>query len=206
VPAGELGIGTSIVTRAGPSLRLHAADSHRHQSTVYNLEVEDFHTYFVGKAKLWVHNLDCDDLRPGALDEADRWLEVTGERPAVAASMGVEVDGVIRTFKGASRNNNPEWRTNTQVDDLYKQVPAGQHSNYHGDCAEVYILTQMFEAGIDPRGKSLKSFAVNIDKEIPKRHRTGRRACTSCRYVIKEVLGGVDLIGNKLDGKHVGGR
>ena len=26
--------------------------------TVYNFQVEDFHTYFVGENKIWVHNAD----------------------------------------------------------------------------------------------------------------------------------------------------
>ena len=26
---------------------------------VYNFQVEDFHTYFVGNCKIWVHNNDC---------------------------------------------------------------------------------------------------------------------------------------------------
>jgi Pretoxin HINT domain len=30
-------------------------------TTVYNLEVEDWHTYFVGKTGLWVHNTNCLD-------------------------------------------------------------------------------------------------------------------------------------------------
>ena len=48
--AGELGIGTSIVTRAGPSLRVTSTEVGKAQ-TVYNFEVEDFHTYFVGKSQ-----------------------------------------------------------------------------------------------------------------------------------------------------------
>jgi hypothetical protein len=28
-------------------------------TTVYNIEVEDWHTYFVGKTGLWVHNAIC---------------------------------------------------------------------------------------------------------------------------------------------------
>jgi len=28
-------------------------------TTVYNIEVEDFHTYYVGKEGMWVHNLNC---------------------------------------------------------------------------------------------------------------------------------------------------
>lgn len=31
----------------------------RYTTTVYNLEVEDWHTYFVGRTGLWVHNTNC---------------------------------------------------------------------------------------------------------------------------------------------------
>ncbi|MBK7003105.1 MAG: hypothetical protein IPH35_25265 [Rhodoferax sp.] len=31
----------------------------RYTTTVFNIEVEDWHTYFVGKTGLWVHNTDC---------------------------------------------------------------------------------------------------------------------------------------------------
>ena len=59
VKAGELGIGTSIVTRAGPSLRVLDVEKKTTPTFVYNFTVEDFHTYFVGKNKLWVHNDYC---------------------------------------------------------------------------------------------------------------------------------------------------
>ncbi len=58
VNAGELGIGTSIVTRAGPSVRLVSVSSGAAQ-TVYNFEVADYHTYFVGQGEVWVHNANC---------------------------------------------------------------------------------------------------------------------------------------------------
>lgn len=51
-----MGIGTSIVTRAGPSVKLERVEAQTAQTTVYNFEVEDFHTYFVGQNGLWVHN------------------------------------------------------------------------------------------------------------------------------------------------------
>ena len=55
VPAGEMGIGTSIVTRAGPGVHLVASVVGEAQK-VFNFEVEDFHTYFVGCLGAWVHN------------------------------------------------------------------------------------------------------------------------------------------------------
>ena len=68
--AGSLGIGTSIVRRAGPLLSVQSVTWHRAQAqagqsllaskpyTVYNLTVEDDHTFFVGTTGggTWVHN------------------------------------------------------------------------------------------------------------------------------------------------------
>ena len=44
-----------ITTRKMPK------DLHLHLP-VYNLEVEDFHTYYAGKHGVWVHNINCDKL------------------------------------------------------------------------------------------------------------------------------------------------
>jgi len=62
VDAGQLGIGSLIVTRAGPAVvvQSYAVLSRPEGYTVYNLEVEDNHAYFVGKTNggVWVHNYD----------------------------------------------------------------------------------------------------------------------------------------------------
>ena len=35
---------------------------------VYNFQVEDYHTYFVGDCKVWVHNADYNDSNPRVND------------------------------------------------------------------------------------------------------------------------------------------
>ncbi len=30
-------------------------------ATVFNFELDDFHTYFIGKNGIWVHNQNCPD-------------------------------------------------------------------------------------------------------------------------------------------------
>ena len=62
VPAAMLAIGNSIVTIAGPPLTISTIEKRDQPQTVYNFEVEDFHTYFVGDAGFWVHNATYDEL------------------------------------------------------------------------------------------------------------------------------------------------
>ena len=72
IPLGQLGIGTQIVTRAGPPLVIHSLKSNAHPAglPVYNLHVEGDQTYFVGVANggVWFHN-DCTNM---ALDQLMR--------------------------------------------------------------------------------------------------------------------------------------
>ncbi|HVK03441.1 MAG TPA: polymorphic toxin-type HINT domain-containing protein [Armatimonadaceae bacterium] len=61
VELGQVGIGSEIVTRAGPkNLVVQSVSRSRHSEgvAVYNFEVEGTHTYFVGNARggAWVHN------------------------------------------------------------------------------------------------------------------------------------------------------
>ena len=70
--AGSLGIGTQIVTRAGPSVSITSTEARNDRDgyTVYNLTVEGDHTYFVGTIAggMWVHNA-CPPawITPGSL-------------------------------------------------------------------------------------------------------------------------------------------
>ena len=72
VALGSLGVGTQVVTRAGPALVVKSVVGHTHLEgiSVYNLEVEGDHTYFVGTANggLWVHN------GPPCLSEAKKLM------------------------------------------------------------------------------------------------------------------------------------
>jgi hypothetical protein len=60
IPLGQLGIGTQVVTRAGPTFVIASLVKHEYPQgvPVYNFEVQGDHTYFVGVANggTWVHN------------------------------------------------------------------------------------------------------------------------------------------------------
>lgn len=55
----------SAVSEGGDSLvELVAKDDPFVRRRVFNIEVEDFHTYDVGKHGLWAHNTNCGPSRP----------------------------------------------------------------------------------------------------------------------------------------------
>jgi hypothetical protein len=60
VAAGQLQLGDRVLLRSGDEAIVRGAEPLDERITVYNFEVEGFHTYFVGAEGLWVHN-DCED-------------------------------------------------------------------------------------------------------------------------------------------------
>lgn len=64
VAARELLSGDELVNSAGAPLIVVGSESLFERDTVYNLEVEGFHTYFAGRQGVWAHN-DCDGQSPG---------------------------------------------------------------------------------------------------------------------------------------------
>jgi 3-dehydroquinate synthase class II len=48
--------GDRLIANDGAQLAIMRIDLHRQPATVYNLSVEEFRTYFVGQAGVWVHN------------------------------------------------------------------------------------------------------------------------------------------------------
>jgi hypothetical protein len=60
VPAGELRVGDQLISHDGGLIPITSIDKTGQLTTVYNLRVADFHTYFVGSSlwgfDVWVHN------------------------------------------------------------------------------------------------------------------------------------------------------
>ena len=69
VPAAQLKAGTSLVTDAGSDVNVVSVARARHTAPTYNLEVADYHTYFVGNERVLVHN-SCDPLSPNQMNRA----------------------------------------------------------------------------------------------------------------------------------------
>nr|WP_316720014.1 polymorphic toxin-type HINT domain-containing protein [Terrisporobacter petrolearius] len=62
IPASMIEEGDVVVLQSGDKSTVEKIDKvvHNELITVYNFEVEDFHTYFVSDASVLVHNINCD--------------------------------------------------------------------------------------------------------------------------------------------------
>ena len=58
--AEQLRVNDEVLLLSGDHVVVRGVESSAERVTVYNFEVESFHTYFVGYGGLWVHN-DCTD-------------------------------------------------------------------------------------------------------------------------------------------------
>ncbi|HEU4406811.1 MAG TPA: toxin TcdB middle/N-terminal domain-containing protein [Polyangiaceae bacterium] len=61
--AGDLELGSALATADGRRVEVAALALEPDAQTVYNLEVDGFHTYFVGDNQVWAHN-PCPRARP----------------------------------------------------------------------------------------------------------------------------------------------
>ncbi len=100
--AKDLLPGDVSLSAAGSTLQILSVEIDQREETVYNFEVEDFHTYFVGEVGVWVHNADYT-IQIGLAANINSFFGVTGEAGlAVAIKNNTEIHEV--GFYTASQN------------------------------------------------------------------------------------------------------
>ena len=97
VAAGELRVGEQLVGHDGKLVQIESIGSTGEVTTVYNLRVADFHTYFVGGGlwgfDVWVHNAS---YRPGSIrDQIANLDDAIGGNPSALMRM---VTSDIKSF------------------------------------------------------------------------------------------------------------
>jgi hypothetical protein len=122
VAAGRLDIGDNVVTAEGGLATLSAALSLEKSGTVHNFEVEGTHSYFVGGAKLWVHNAclkgtnkkgqvtDRSSFRKGTVQKAWDNAESGPNGGRLCTTCGKEVNGAPgQGPRDWDVNHDPAW-------------------------------------------------------------------------------------------------
>ena len=73
INAGELKMGDMVLTASGKNFPIDrvCVEMLEKLEKVYNFQVEDFHTYFVGMLEVWVHNANCKVYADGEIEITD---------------------------------------------------------------------------------------------------------------------------------------
>jgi hypothetical protein len=76
---------------------------------VYNFQVEDYHTYFVGDCKVWVHNAECGGRYADLKKSSDSSKEQVHHMPADSQSPLSTSDGVAIKMDIADHKNTASF-------------------------------------------------------------------------------------------------
>ena len=93
----RLKVGQAVQTAYGPTAIVEAIVNTKRIKPTYNLEIADFHTYFVGKDRIWVHNCGLPSFTkaitgsnlPHAISRAVERAGFASEEEARAAIVGI---------------------------------------------------------------------------------------------------------------------
>jgi hypothetical protein len=161
VEAGSLGIGTSIVTRAGPQMAVASVTWEKNKAqelasggglggyTVYNLTVDGDHTFFVGTTGggTWVHNSCPDEFK----EEAIRLAEEGGYRPS-ESQRDVDWNKVQELTDLAKQNGNWDFLWGDELiisgkDGAWTTIDNGMHRILASKMSGVPLPDEMFLNG-----------------------------------------------------------
>ena len=150
VAAGDLEIGDTLVTAEGNEVEVTDIEIERlaEPITVYNLEVEDFHTYFVGECEVLVHN-DCPGVSSGTIELEQRAKELNGNFSefaqrfrTTAVGVGKDSNGNPITVVGTSLNYSPSAIKNALADsEIFAKPTCKAH-------AEIHVLIHALTTGV----------------------------------------------------------
>jgi hypothetical protein len=111
VDSDQLAPGDELSTADGDAASVLSVASTARTETVYNLTIDEHHTYFVGTSETWVHNMDgCDEETPEerarrerqereddlAADPAHNGKATPGSRREAEVGLGLEDSGHLR--------------------------------------------------------------------------------------------------------------
>lgn len=125
VPAKLLATGALVASLGGQPQTLAAAQWGEREKTVYNFEVANTHTYFVGQSGVWVHNAKC--AKWGRIVE--EWTERKIKRPngstwtdldIVEDVSGLGNNGLYQVFEVKQWDNISNLQSN--LDSLTHQI------------------------------------------------------------------------------------
>jgi len=187
--ASSLKVGDYLLRPDGSRVKVVATAIREAYSNVYNLTVDDLHTYFVapGASSVLVHNTNpvggsCP-VADAAREAADVATNLPNRiRPAVVE--GIQLPGQEPIVRGSLRGPNPPT-LNGLVSAVLNGAPrvaygggSGRGSG-HGRCGLPQCLSVAINAGHDPTGAEAAAYLVRSSRNHPS-HGNPIGPCLSC--------------------------
>lgn len=106
----ELKVGDLLVQSNGNTLKIGNIELERKPVTVYNMTVDEFHTYFVSNLGIWVHNSECSLTISKTAARVAKKLSPEAKKGYEAAIKGLE-SGDLRGLNAhpLSGNRKGQW-------------------------------------------------------------------------------------------------
>jgi hypothetical protein len=103
--AKDLVSGDVALSAEGAKLQIVSIEIDDRAETVYNFEVEDFHTYFVGEVGVWVHNAEYRNLSMGYSELVLSYTQNGKDYQGHYHEVGQKEKGGTRTFLDKDTNS-----------------------------------------------------------------------------------------------------
>jgi hypothetical protein len=155
VAAGELAAGDTLYLADGGHASILSVTREKLASPVdvYNLEVEDFHTYFVASTGVWVHN--CG---PTAWEKGQAGVEMATDELAAEGYERVATEVSLRACDGTVMRADGIFRRGT--DYLVMEAKNGRFARLTGNQASTF---GQINQGVGARAFGGNAVAADID-------------------------------------------
>ncbi|HEX2144901.1 MAG TPA: RHS repeat-associated core domain-containing protein [Glycomyces sp.] len=179
----DLKAGQFLRTSAGTWTQITAIEVGAAFTTVYNLTVEEVHTFSVAAAETDFLTHNCGDgaleAAQEAADEAST-IRPSGARPAVAEGLETSSGSVFAStsIRGAKVRLHPA------VSAVLNTVSPSTRGVGHGQCGLAVCLSQALFSGESPVGGSAAAVLIRGNTDHPK-HGYGVGPCSSCAALVE---------------------
>ncbi|MEJ8303113.1 polymorphic toxin-type HINT domain-containing protein [Saccharibacillus sacchari] len=106
----DLKIGDLLVRSDGSTLKIDCIDLDHKRVKVYNMTVDEYHTYFVSDLGIWAHNSDCSITISNAAARVSKKLSPEAKKGYEAAIKGLETGNLTGlNAHPLSHNRKGQW-------------------------------------------------------------------------------------------------
>lgn len=156
IEAGRLLVGDKLVSVNGDDLSIekYKLDKLNTPAKVFNFQVEDTHTYFVGLCGVWVHNAECtkqqvmdENRQSGRQAQEERHNELLKTHPETQQEI------TIRPYDDSGNLVDYNVRVDEINNDFFNEVKASETAPYTKNQQKGYELLQRNGGEIRGAGK-----------------------------------------------------